>query len=115
MQILAPIIRKITPENEAREQEKEERRVVGYRIVHVFDQSQTDGEPLPEMRAELLEGSLPAHWEQVTKLIADAGFGFQVADSDRLGRSQRHHRLDPAGRDRTRQPPRRSALQDRRP
>jgi DNA primase catalytic core len=69
----------------AGEEETEERRVVGYRIVHVFDQSQTDGEPLPEMRAELVEGSLPVHWELVTKLIADAGFGFQVADSDRLG------------------------------
>ena len=85
LQILAPIIRKVTPEDEAREEEKEERRVVGYRVVHVFDQSQTDGEPLPEVRAELVEGSLPVHWEQVTKLIADAGFGFQVADSDRLG------------------------------
>ena len=85
LQILAPIIRKVTPEAEAREEEKEERRVVGYRIVHVFDQSQTDGEPLPEVRAELVEGSLPVHWEQVTRLIADAGFGFQVADSDRLG------------------------------
>jgi len=85
LQILAPIIRKITLEDEAREEEKEERRVVGYRIVHVFDQSQTDGEPLPEMRAELVEGSLPVHWQQATKLIADAGFGFQVADTDRLG------------------------------
>ena len=84
LQILAPIVRKVPPE-EAREEEREERRVVGYRIVHVFDLSQTDGEPLPEVRAELVEGSLPVHWEQVTKLIADEGFSFQVSDSDRLG------------------------------
>ena len=45
LQILAPVIRKVTPDNG----EEEERRVVGFRVVHVFDIAQTDGEPLPEL------------------------------------------------------------------
>lgn len=53
--------------------------------MHVFDVSQTDGEPLPEITVTLVEGDLPAHWDQVTDLITDAGFALQVGDSDRLG------------------------------
>ncbi|MDF1597700.1 MAG: toprim domain-containing protein [Acidimicrobiia bacterium] len=81
LQILAPLIRKVTPENG----EDEERRVVGFRVVHVFDIAQTDGEPLPEVPVALVEGDLPSHWDQVSELITDAGFELQVADLDRLG------------------------------
>lgn len=81
LQILAPVIRKITPENA----DEEDRRVVGFRVVHVFDIAQTDGEPLPEVPVALVEGDLPSHWDQVSGLIADAGFDLQVADLDRLG------------------------------
>ncbi len=81
LQILAPVTRKLTPENS----EDEERRVVGFRVVHVFDLAQTEGEPLPEVSAALVEGDLPAHWEQVSGLIVDAGFDLQVADLERLG------------------------------
>ena len=76
--ILAPITRKIETENG----EEDKRRVVGFRAVHVFDMSQTDGEPLPKVRAALLEGDLPAHWGKVTELIAEAGFTLQVVDVD---------------------------------
>ncbi len=79
--ILAPVIRKVTPENG----KEDERRVVGFRVVHVFDISQTDGEPLPEVTATLIEGDLPVHWDQVSELIAAAGFDLHVADVDRLG------------------------------
>jgi DNA primase catalytic core len=81
IQILAPLIRKITPENG----EEEERRVVGFRVVHVFDLAQTEGEPLPEVPATLVQGDLPSQWEQVSGLITDTGFNLQVADLDRLG------------------------------
>ncbi len=79
--ILAPVIRKVTPEDGV----EEEPRVVGFRAVGVFDIAQTDGEPLPEVRAALLEGDLPAHWDQVSELITGADFDLQVADLDRLG------------------------------
>lgn len=81
LQILAPVIRKIPPENG----EEEERRVVGFRVVHVFDLAQTEGEPLPEVPATLVQGKLPSQWEQVSGLITDTGFDLQVADLDRLG------------------------------
>ena len=81
LQILAPVIAKVTPESS----DEEERRVVGFRVVRVFDIAQTDGEPLPEVTAVLVEGDLPSHWERVGELIIGAGFGLQVADLDRLG------------------------------
>jgi hypothetical protein len=41
--ILAPIITTIT-----NEKSEEEQRLVGFKVVYVFDVSQTDGEPMPE-------------------------------------------------------------------
>lgn len=38
----------------------EPRALRGFRVVHVFDISQTDGEPLPEVRPQLLTGDAPA-------------------------------------------------------
>ena len=81
LQILAPLTRKV----EVEDGEEEERRVVGFRVVHVFDQSQTDGEPLPEIGTKLVEGDLPAQWGIVTNLITKTGFKLRVADVDRLG------------------------------
>ncbi len=78
--ILAPLTRKVDTE-----QGEEERRLFGFKAVHVFDISQTDGEPLPEIRPALVEGDLPTEWGVVTSLIADAGFSLQVTESDRLG------------------------------
>ncbi|MCH7586161.1 MAG: toprim domain-containing protein, partial [Acidobacteria bacterium] len=82
LSILAPVTRKVEAPDGA---EEEERRVVGFRAVHVFDISQTDGEPLAEVRAAVLDGDLPAHWTRVAELITSAGFTLEVADVDRLG------------------------------
>lgn len=81
LQILAPVIRTVTDDDTG----EEEHRVVGYRVVHVFDIAQTEGEPLPEVSAALVEGDLPVHWAQITQLIGDTGFRVKVADVDRLG------------------------------
>ncbi|MDF1598137.1 MAG: ArdC-like ssDNA-binding domain-containing protein, partial [Acidimicrobiia bacterium] len=81
LQILAPVIAKVTPQND----DEDERRVVGFRVVRVFDIAQTDGEPLPEVTTVPVEGDLPSQWERVGELIIGAGFGLQVADLDRLG------------------------------
>ena len=43
--ILAPLTRKVDTE-----EGEEERRLFGFKAVHVFDISQTDGEPLPKIR-----------------------------------------------------------------
>jgi len=84
LQILAPVIRKVTVETDE-EGAKEQRRVVGFRVVHVFDISQTDGEPLPEITAAVVEGDLPSQWSRITELIGEAGFDLQMANLDRLG------------------------------
>jgi hypothetical protein len=54
-------------------------------VVHVFDISQTDGEPLPEVRTAMVDGDLPVHWGKVAQLITSAGFALEVTDVDRLG------------------------------
>src|SRR5690606_36189163 len=58
----------------------EERRAVGFRPAHVFDVSQTDGEPLREVAPVLLDGDLPECWDQVADLITAAGFGLEIVD-----------------------------------
>jgi DNA primase len=78
--ILAPLTRKVEDSDG-----EEERRVVGFRAVHVFDLSQTDGEPLPEVGTTLVEGDQPGQWGKMTELIAETGFSLQVADVERLG------------------------------
>ena len=80
LQILAPVTRKVEVEDG-----EEDRRVVGFRVVHVFDVSQTDGDPLPEVRPSVLEGELPLQWEKVAELIRSADFGLEVAEVNRLG------------------------------
>ena len=78
--ILAPLTRKVdTDEGE------DERRLFGFKAVHVFDISQTDGEPLPEILPTVVEGDLPTEWRVVTSLITNAGFSLEVTESDRLG------------------------------
>ncbi len=91
--ILAPIIRK-TPDLEpdhtpaatrADSKEESERRVVGFRVVHVFDISQTDGEPLPEVRPQHAVGDLPQQWDTLAALIAAEGFTLDLVHPASLG------------------------------
>ncbi len=78
--ILAPLTRKVDSE-----EGDEQHRLFGFKAVHVFDISQTDGEPLHEIRPSLVEGDLPTEWGVVTSLIADAGFSLEVTEPERLG------------------------------
>lgn len=58
------------------------RRVLaGFRIVHVFDLSQTDGKPLPDVAPALLQGAAPARlWDTLTSLTGDAGYRLERGD-----------------------------------
>ena len=51
IEILVPMLVKARDEDDA--QDDEERRLVGFRVGHVFDVSQTDGEPLPTIVDEV--------------------------------------------------------------
>ncbi|MGY2074839.1 ArdC-like ssDNA-binding domain-containing protein [Blastococcus sp. SYSU DS0828] len=47
----------------------------GFRVAHVFDISQTEGEPLPEIRPQLLTGDAPAAlWEALATQVASHGY-----------------------------------------
>lgn len=48
----------------------------GFRVVHVFDVSQTEGDPLPEVdRPSLLEGDAPAElWQRLADQVVAASF-----------------------------------------
>jgi antirestriction protein ArdC len=62
--------------------------VVGFRVAHVFDVSQTDGEPLPEMPApEFLEGDA-LDVAPLVDYAAELGFTIEFVDpeDDRLRR-----------------------------
>ena len=47
----------------------------GFRVAHVFDISQTDGDPLPDIAPELLTGDAPAAlWEALAAQVAAHGY-----------------------------------------
>ena len=52
------------------------RRVLrGFRLAHVFDISQTEGHPLPDVRPELLTGDAPAAlWEALAAQVVGHGY-----------------------------------------
>jgi len=58
------------------------RRVVGYRIAHVFDISQTDGEPIASLEAvapALLTGEAPVQlWDGLARQVREAGYDLVV-------------------------------------
>jgi hypothetical protein len=58
------------------------RRVLrGFRIAHVFDISQTDGEPIPDIRPALLDGDAPTGlWEALAGRVVAAGFRLRRED-----------------------------------
>ncbi|WP_225753170.1 ArdC-like ssDNA-binding domain-containing protein [Actinotalea sp. Marseille-Q4924] len=47
----------------------------GFKVVHVFDVSQTDGEPLPDVAPRLLDGNAPSSlMDHLAGLATDAGY-----------------------------------------
>ncbi|WP_051515474.1 hypothetical protein [Candidatus Blastococcus massiliensis] len=53
----------------------EPRALRGFRVVHVFDISQTEGAPLPEIRPQLLTGDAPAAlWGALAAQVTAPGF-----------------------------------------
>lgn len=71
--IMAPIVRKGRREGapEAQDSQGEERTVRGFRVVYVFDVSQTEGQPLPE--PETVRGDPGPFLERLTRHIEERG------------------------------------------
>ena len=100
--ILAPVFPKKEPKPEAGERQtgeasSDEGKVavesdhvpVRFRVAHVFDIAQTDGEPLPEAPARRLTGdSAEAHAliARLTRLVEQEGLGLEYADPKTMPR-----------------------------
>jgi antirestriction protein ArdC len=53
----------------------------GFRVVHVFDVAQTEGEPLPEVAPSLLLGAAPARlWESLAGLVERDAYSLERGD-----------------------------------
>lgn len=66
IRIAAPIIKKLTPEDQKRLDTTEEKAIVGYRYIPVFDISQTSGEPVLSAK-DFVKENLADH-QNVTSL-----------------------------------------------
>ena len=58
------------------------KKLVGYTVVHVWDESQTTGDPLPEAPTpQLLQGAAPdGLWDELATLVAATGFTLERGD-----------------------------------
>jgi len=75
--ILAPMVgRKKTANGELAEDE--ETRVFGFRAAHVFDVSQTEGEPLPEFAT--VNGDPQGHTEKLKAFVASRGIALEYSE-----------------------------------
>ncbi|HEV2314775.1 MAG TPA: ArdC family protein [Candidatus Acidoferrales bacterium] len=75
--ILAPIIRK-KAENSGETEPDESSTAVGFRAAYVFDVSQTDGQPLPEIGS--VNGDPRGYRERLGKFVAEQGIALEYSD-----------------------------------
>jgi hypothetical protein len=81
--IFAPLVRKVEDKDETTDEVTTVRAISGFRIVYVYDVSDTEGEELPgaAVRPVLVEGEAPeGMWDYLAERIADAGFSLGLAD-----------------------------------
>lgn len=74
--ILAPMVGKKRPEDGA--EEDSQNRLFGFRAAHVFDVSQTDGEPLPEFAQ--VKGNPRGFVEKLKAMIADTSITLDYSE-----------------------------------
>jgi antirestriction protein ArdC len=74
--ILAPIVRKKAENNGATEQD-ESLVAVGFRAAYVFDITQTDGQPLPEIGS--VNGDPRDYSERLAKFVAEQGIALEYS------------------------------------
>jgi antirestriction protein ArdC len=75
--ILAPIIRK-KAEKSSEAEPDESSVAVGFRAAYVFDISQTDGQPLPEIGS--VNGDPREYRERLAKFVAENGIALEYSD-----------------------------------
>lgn len=85
LRIFAPIMRKQVTDDvtgDVTDDVTGERRLVGFKAVPVFDLSQTEGDPLPDIeRPRLLDGEAPPGlWDALAAQVTDLGYDLTRAD-----------------------------------
>jgi antirestriction protein ArdC len=99
IQILAPVTYRPDHENhrddaDSVEAQDRPRQLRGFKVEHVWDISQTDGEPLPDIAPALLEGDGPAGlWEALAGQVAADGYELERG---RCARPQANGETDPS-------------------
>ncbi len=81
--VLAPIVTRRRPVDDHEDDDQPElaRILRGFRVVHVFDITQCDGPPWPEVAPTLLTGDAPATlWDGLAAQVQAAGFTLQRGD-----------------------------------
>ena len=76
--ILAPIIRR-KAENTAEAEADESSGAIGFRAAYVFDISQTDGQPLPEIGS--VNGDPCEYRERLAKFVAEQGIALEYSEN----------------------------------
>ncbi len=80
IKIMVPHARKVT-----NDEGEDERRVVGFGVGHVFDISQTDGEPLPEVEVPTLEGEAGVElWDGLSDFAVSQGVTVTLVEAGEL-------------------------------
>jgi len=85
IQILIPRIKKVETQDKVTGKVEEEKKVFGYIVGHVFDQSQTDGKELPPpLKHELNAGGevKPELWNNLTEFAKSSGVSFSLEKID---------------------------------
>ncbi len=81
--ILAPCVKRARPVDDDEEVERPElvRILRGFRVTHVWDITQTDGKPLPDVRPTLLTGEGPVGlWDALAQELSDSGYALERGD-----------------------------------
>lgn len=77
---MVPLSRTVT-----NDEGEDERRVVGFGVGHVFDVSQTDGEPLPQVEVPTLEGEAGVElWDGLSDFAASQGVTVTLVEPGEL-------------------------------
>jgi len=88
--IMAPMVRTKRAKSEGKvvRIDAESETYVTFRPVYVFDQSQTEGDPLPDLHSTRVEGDATVYLERLTKHVTDSGvtleFGTPASGDDGL-------------------------------
>jgi hypothetical protein len=81
--IMAPMVRTARAKADSKivSIAEEPRQYVSFRPVYVFDEAQTEGEAMPDLRSNCVEGDATAHLARLVKHVAASGITLEYGDA----------------------------------